>query len=151
MYRQRKTVKRHRALVTGMAAVLLTLVVGLSLATWQWRVAEERSREATNQRIEAGLARDGEHAQRAIADAKSREAIESSRKLKEEVLISTTRLGLSRLQEGDSVVAVQEAAQLARSSRPIDHQVAEDERRRFVGSVQDHRQQCEVPRDELER
>ena len=112
MYRLRKTVKRHRALVTGMAAVLLTLVVGLSLATWQWRVAEERSREATNQRIEAGLARDGEHAQRAIADAKSREAIESSRKLKEEVLISTTRLGLSRLQEGDSVVAVQEAAQL---------------------------------------
>ncbi|MGA1044230.1 MAG: serine/threonine protein kinase, partial [Phycisphaerales bacterium] len=39
-YRVRKYVRRHKALVTSAAAVAMALVAGLSVATWQWRVAE---------------------------------------------------------------------------------------------------------------
>ena len=38
-YRLRKLVRRNRALAVGTAAVAASLVVGLGLATWQWRVA----------------------------------------------------------------------------------------------------------------
>jgi serine/threonine protein kinase/Tfp pilus assembly protein PilF len=38
-YRVRKYIRRHRAAVAATMAVLVALVVGLGLATWQWRVA----------------------------------------------------------------------------------------------------------------
>ena len=54
-YRIRKYVRRNRALVTGASAVLLALVAGLGLATWQWRVAvrEKLAAEEARRRIEA--------------------------------------------------------------------------------------------------
>ncbi len=39
-YRMRKYVRRNRGLVVGVGAVMTALVVGLGVATWQWRVAE---------------------------------------------------------------------------------------------------------------
>lgn len=45
-YRIRKYVRRNRVLVAGSAAVLAALVVGLGLATWQWRVASRARDEA---------------------------------------------------------------------------------------------------------
>ena len=44
-YRVRKYVRRNRALVAGAGAVLMALVVGLGLATWQWQAAN-RARDA---------------------------------------------------------------------------------------------------------
>jgi serine/threonine protein kinase len=44
-YRMRKYVRRNRGLVIGVGAVMTALVVGLGVATWQWRVAES-AREA---------------------------------------------------------------------------------------------------------
>jgi hypothetical protein len=41
----RKYVRRNRALVAGAGAVLMALVVGLGLATWQWQAAN-RARDA---------------------------------------------------------------------------------------------------------
>ena len=54
-YRIRKYVRRNRALVSGAAAVLLALVTGLGLATWQWRVAvrEKLAAEEARRRVEA--------------------------------------------------------------------------------------------------
>ncbi|MBU3729900.1 MAG: hypothetical protein FGM37_11745, partial [Phycisphaerales bacterium] len=54
-YRIRKYVRRNRALVTGAVAVLAALVAGLSLATWQWRVAvgEKLAAEEARRRVEA--------------------------------------------------------------------------------------------------
>lgn len=105
MYRLRKTAKRHRALVTGMAAVLLTLVVGLSLATWQWRVA-------TNERIAADSARDGEREQRTIAEASGLKAQEALAQLTAGEIIASTGRGLAAAQDGNQRVAAQEAKKL---------------------------------------
>jgi WD40 repeat protein len=54
-YRIRKYVRRNRALVTGAAAVLVALITGLGLATWQWRVAvrEKLAAEEARRRVEA--------------------------------------------------------------------------------------------------
>jgi WD40 repeat protein/serine/threonine protein kinase len=49
-YRMRKYVRRNRGLVIGVGAVMTALVVGLGMATWQWR-------EAVNQRAVAEDAR----------------------------------------------------------------------------------------------
>ena len=63
-YRMRKYVRRNRGLVIGVGAVMMALVVGLGVATWQWReavnqraVAEAASVEAEVQRVEADGAR----------------------------------------------------------------------------------------------
>jgi serine/threonine protein kinase len=45
-YRLRKYVRRNRALVAGAGAVLMALVVGLGLATWQWQAANRARDEA---------------------------------------------------------------------------------------------------------
>ena len=59
-YRLRKMVRRNRALAIGTAAVAASLVVGLGLATWQWReavrerdAAEVAKGEAERRRAEA--------------------------------------------------------------------------------------------------
>jgi serine/threonine protein kinase/Tfp pilus assembly protein PilF len=51
-YRVRKYVRRHRGAVAAVAAVFAALVLGLGLATWQWRVAE-RARDQALQAREA--------------------------------------------------------------------------------------------------
>jgi serine/threonine protein kinase/tetratricopeptide (TPR) repeat protein len=50
-YRVRKYVRRHRGAVAATAAVFAALVFGLSLAIWQWRVAEA-ARDAERQRAD---------------------------------------------------------------------------------------------------
>jgi len=52
-YRVRKYVRRNKALVTGVAAVALALVAGLSLATWQWRVAVAARDRADTKALES--------------------------------------------------------------------------------------------------
>jgi serine/threonine protein kinase/tetratricopeptide (TPR) repeat protein len=56
-YRVRKYATRHKAIITGTAAVAASLVAGLALATWQWR--------------EAVMARDNEATARARADERA--------------------------------------------------------------------------------
>ncbi|MGA1400742.1 MAG: serine/threonine protein kinase, partial [Phycisphaerales bacterium] len=55
-YRVRKYVRRHKALVTSAAAVAMALVAGLSVATWQWRVAEAERVRADERAAAAELA-----------------------------------------------------------------------------------------------
>jgi WD40 repeat protein len=63
-YRMRKYVRRNRGLVIGVGAVMMALVVGLGVATWQWReavnqraLAEAASMEALSERNAAEAAR----------------------------------------------------------------------------------------------
>jgi len=64
-YRLRKLVRRNRALAVGTAAVAASLVVGLGLATWQWReavaerdAAESARADAERRRVEATSIKD---------------------------------------------------------------------------------------------
>jgi serine/threonine protein kinase/Tfp pilus assembly protein PilF len=59
-YRVRKYVRRNRALVAGAGAVLMALVVGLGLATWQWAEARAARDQAIAARDEAIAAKDAE-------------------------------------------------------------------------------------------
>jgi non-specific serine/threonine protein kinase/serine/threonine-protein kinase len=45
-YRVRKYIRRHRGFVIGATTVLAALVLGLGLATWQWRAANRARDEA---------------------------------------------------------------------------------------------------------
>ena len=51
-YRLRKYVRRNRALVAGAGAVLMALVVGLGLATWQWAEARAAKDQAVAARVD---------------------------------------------------------------------------------------------------
>ncbi len=70
-YRFRKYVKRNRAVVAGSAAVVAALVVGMSVATWQWW-------EADSARSMAITAKDNALASEAIA-VRERTAAEVAR------------------------------------------------------------------------
>jgi non-specific serine/threonine protein kinase/serine/threonine-protein kinase len=59
-YRLRKMVRRNRALAIGTAAVAASLVVGLGLATWQWREAAAARDAAMASEASAISARDSE-------------------------------------------------------------------------------------------
>jgi serine/threonine protein kinase/Tfp pilus assembly protein PilF len=50
-YRVRKYVRRHRGAVAAAAAIFTALLLGLGLATWQWRVAAT-AREAESRRAD---------------------------------------------------------------------------------------------------
>jgi WD40 repeat protein/serine/threonine protein kinase len=56
-YRIRKYVRRNRGLVIGVGAVMTALVVGLGVATWQWRVAAYQRVVADTRSAEADGAR----------------------------------------------------------------------------------------------
>jgi WD40 repeat protein/serine/threonine protein kinase len=76
-YRMRKYVRRNRGLVIGVGAVMTALVVGLGVATWQWRVAEVARQDAVT-------AKEAAVASEAKADAARKDA-ESARAEAEEV------------------------------------------------------------------
>jgi serine/threonine protein kinase len=59
-YRLRKLVRRNRALAVGTAAVAASLVIGLGLATWQWREAVAARDAAVASEAAAIEARDAE-------------------------------------------------------------------------------------------
>jgi len=54
-YRVRKYLRRHRAFVAGSCAVLMTLVIGLGIAIWQFEVAVASKREAKASEARARL------------------------------------------------------------------------------------------------
>ncbi|MBM4114546.1 MAG: hypothetical protein FJ252_01560, partial [Phycisphaerae bacterium] len=69
-YRLRKYARRNRALVAGVGAVAAALVVGLGLATWQWREAVAAKDVALTSEAEAV-------AERVAADAARQEAVQA--------------------------------------------------------------------------
>jgi WD40 repeat protein len=69
-YRMRKYVRRNRGLVIGVGAVMTALVVGLGVATWQWRVAESARQDEVTAK-EAAVA----------SEAKAVEQVEHSNQL----------------------------------------------------------------------
>jgi WD40 repeat protein/serine/threonine protein kinase len=68
-YRMRKYVRRNRGLVIGVGAVMTALVVGLGVATWQWREAEVARQDAVTAK-EAAVASEA-NADAARKDAES--------------------------------------------------------------------------------
>jgi WD40 repeat protein/serine/threonine protein kinase len=76
-YRLRKYVRRNRALVAGAVAVLMALVVGLGLATWQWAEARRAKDQAVAARDAAVASEQRAVAEKAAAD-EARKAAESS-------------------------------------------------------------------------
>ncbi|MCC6675754.1 MAG: tetratricopeptide repeat protein [Phycisphaerales bacterium] len=74
LYRARKFSRRHRPLVAGAAAVMLTLVAGLAATLNQARRAEHQAQEA--------------EAQKAIAQQQARAAEEQRRKAESETLVA---------------------------------------------------------------
>ena len=48
-YRMRKYVRRNRGLVVAVGAIVAALVIGLGVASWQWRVAEAATVQAQHQ------------------------------------------------------------------------------------------------------
>ncbi len=76
-YRVRKYVRRNRALVAGAGAVLMALVVGLGLATWQWVEARRAKDQAVAARDAAVASEQRAVAEKAAAD-EARKAAEAS-------------------------------------------------------------------------
>lgn len=76
LYRARKFSRRHRPLVAGAAAVMLTLVAGLAATMTQARRAEREARDA--------------QAQKVIAQEQARLAEELRRKAESETLVATS-------------------------------------------------------------
>ena len=76
-YRMRKYVRRNRGLVIGVGAVMTALVVGLGVATWQWRVAADQRVVAETARQDAVTAKEAAMA----SEAKAVEQVEHSNDL----------------------------------------------------------------------
>ncbi|NBT11858.1 MAG: serine/threonine protein kinase, partial [Betaproteobacteria bacterium] len=68
-YRVRKYIRRNRGFVIGVSTVLAALVVGLSLATWQWQQAERARAEALSAKDQAIASEQRALAQKAAADS----------------------------------------------------------------------------------
>jgi WD40 repeat protein/serine/threonine protein kinase len=76
-YRVRKYVRRNRGFVAAASIVLASLVVGLGLATWQWREATANERRAIDEAAAADRAREAATASEAVA-VKARDAATAS-------------------------------------------------------------------------
>ena len=68
-YRVRKYVRRNRALVGGAGAVLVALVVGLGLATWQWAEARAAKDQAVAAKDAAVVSEQRALSEKSAADA----------------------------------------------------------------------------------
>jgi len=75
-YRMRKYVRRNRGLVIGVGAVMMALLVGLGVATWQWRVAEAARDVAINKEAAAESARQDAVTAKEAAIASEAKAVE---------------------------------------------------------------------------
>ena len=121
-YRMRKYVRRNRGLVIGVGAVMTALVVGLGVATWQWREAEVARQDAVT-------AKEAAVASEAKADAARKDA-ESARAEAEEVrdvAISERAAADAARKDADSARA---EAEEARAAADRDRLTAESERDR---------------------
>jgi len=81
-YRMRKYVRRNRSLVVAVGAIVAALVIGLGVASWQWRVAEAQKQIAEAQKqiaeaqtIEADSARELAQAETVRAEAQTKIAV----------------------------------------------------------------------------
>ena len=74
-YRMRKYVRRNRSLVVAVGAIISALVIGLGVASWQWRVAEAQKQIAEAQTIEADSARELAQAETVRAEAQTKIAV----------------------------------------------------------------------------
>ena len=68
LYTIRKFSRRHRALVAGIIAVFIVLVVGFGTTTWQWLRAAQAKKLAENRLVETKRALDAEAAARAQSE-----------------------------------------------------------------------------------
>jgi len=93
-YRMRKYVRRNRGLVVGVGAVMTALVVGLGVATWQWRVAEAARDMAINKEAAADAARKDAESARTEAERAKEAAIASEAKAIEQFEHSKDLLGV---------------------------------------------------------
>ena len=121
-YRMRKYVRRNRGLVLGVGAVMMALVVGLGVATWQWREAEVARQDAVT-------AKEAAVASEAKADAARKDA-ESARAEAEEVRdVAISERAAADAARKDAESARAEAEE-ARAAADRDRLTAESERDR---------------------
>ena len=97
-YRMRKYVRRNRGLVVAVGAIVAALVVGLGVASWQWRVAEGQMQIA--------------EAQKQIAETQRTETEQALQQIKTELAIASTRRGFDALNANNPSLAYIETAQL---------------------------------------
>ena len=93
-YRMRKYVRRNRSLVVAVGAIISALVIGLGVASWQWRVAE---------------------AQKQIAETQKTETEQALKQNKTEVAIASTRRGFDALNANNPSLGFVEKDQLKQS------------------------------------
>ena len=74
-YRMRKYVRRNRSLVVAVGAIISALVIGLGIASWQWRVAEAQKQIAEAQTVAADSARELAQAETVRAEAQTKIAV----------------------------------------------------------------------------
>ena len=97
-YRMRKYVRRNRGLVVAVGAIVAALVIGLGVASWQWRVAEGQMQIA--------------EAQKQIAETQRTETEQALQQIKTELAIASTRRGFDALNANNPSLAYIETAQL---------------------------------------
>ncbi len=121
-YRMRKYVRRNRGLVVAVGAIVSALVIGLGVASWQWRVAEAQKQIAEAQTIEADSARElaqaetvRAEAQTKIAETQKTETEQALKQIKTEVAIASTRRGFDALNANNPSLAFVEKDQLKQS------------------------------------
>ena len=121
-YRMRKYVRRNRGLVVAVGAIVAALVIGLGVASWQWRVAEGQKQIAEAQTIEADSARElaqaetvRAEAQTKIAETQKTETEQALKQIKTEVAIASTRRGFDALNANNPSLAYVEETQLKQS------------------------------------
>jgi len=86
-YRMRKYVRRNRGLVVAVGAIVAALVIGLGVASWQWRVAE----------------------------AQKTETEQALKQIKTEVAIASTRRGFDAMNANNLSLAFEENIQINQS------------------------------------
>ena len=121
-YRMRKYVRRNRSLVVAVGAIISALVIGLGVASWQWRVAEAQKQIAEAQTVAADSARElaqaetvRAEAQTKIAETQKTETEQALKQNKTEVAIASTRRGFDALNANNPSLGFVEKDQLKQS------------------------------------
>ena len=114
-YRMRKYVRRNRSLVVAVGAIISALVIGLGVASWQWRVAEAQTIEADSARELAQAETVRAEAQTKIAETQKTETEQALKQIKTEVAIASTRRGFDALNANNPSLGFVEKDQLKQS------------------------------------
>jgi WD40 repeat protein/serine/threonine protein kinase len=121
-YRMRKYVRRNRSLVVAVGAIIAALVIGIGVASWQWRVAEAQKQIAEAQTVAADSARVLAQAetvraesQTKIAETQKTKTEKALKQINTEVAIASTRRGFDALNAKNPSLAFVEKDQLEQS------------------------------------